>query len=84
MIDVTLEELRYSVLHDDQFNGDLFVSDIDHILEIAMRKIGFTSLQSPVRLNLENGFFLNISIEEVQVADNAGPGWVGLDQVQMS
>lgn len=63
MINVTLEELRYAVLHDDRFNCDIFAHDIDHVLEIALMKIGFISMQSPIRIDLENGEALNISLE---------------------
>lgn len=87
MISVTLEELRYAVLHDDRFNGDMFASDIDHVLEIAMMKIGFTALQSPVRIDIGNGEFIVCMNEtcllEAGAVDNGGSGWAGLDRVQM-
>ncbi len=79
MINVTLEELRYAVLHDDRFNGDIFASDIDHILEIAMMKIGFTALQSPIRIALGNGEFI-VCAKLESTDENGGAGWAGLDQ----
>ena len=82
MIGVTLEELRYSVLHSDDFNDDLFVSDIDHVLGIAMRKIGFTALEGPLQMDLENGFFLEISVVDKRMGDF--PSLAKLAQKQIS
>ena len=65
MILVSLEELRYAVLHDDRFNGELGAHDIDHILEIAFVKIGFTATQSPLQIDIGNGYLLKVTVEKI-------------------
>lgn len=63
MINATLDDLRYAVLHSDQYNSDVPSYNIDHVLGIALMKIGLAAMRSPVRIDLRNGRALIISLE---------------------
>jgi hypothetical protein len=56
-------DLMYAVTHDDKFDNVMMSSDVLQVLEIAMLKLGLSSLGAPVRLELSNGEALCISVE---------------------
>lgn len=63
MINVTLDDLCRAVLHSDQYNIDMPSYNIDHVLGIALMKIGLAAMQSPIRIDLGNGRALIVSLE---------------------
>lgn len=68
---ISIEDLANAINHADQFNGQVSVENIRHVLNVAVLKLGllcFVEQQNgvEVRLDLENGYHLVTKVEEVR------------------
>lgn len=61
---VNIRDLMYAVIHDDEFDNALLASDVERVLEIAIKKkIGVLALTAGIaRIDLGNGHFLEVVV----------------------
>lgn len=56
---VTIREIGQAVRSCDTYNRSAGIQNMEHILEIAFKKL---ALAAPISVDLENGHFLNIEV----------------------
>lgn len=63
----TITQIARAVFADDAYTGNLDVRELDHILELALRRrIGLACrIASSVSIDLGNGHLLNCSLQKV-------------------
>ena len=63
---VNLSDLVSAVIHDDNFEQDMFTHDVEHVIGIAMKKIGLAAMTAPLRIDLGNGYLLSVKVQFIK------------------